>query len=208
MKFSPTKRLLTALLAASLLLSATACTTADLDNPLPSSADSTIESIQEELPTTEQEVKDPQPEIPLNEHYTEIRTQYEDGTTGFVFCHKQTNASTLEVRIPTESLLSVTIVSEDRDSLLIDFELKSDTAANRHQFADVTYDTTFQKTNYVSKIYENLLYVSAKSILYLDGSYEERRIGWAHPISTTLCEQGSALQCPVGAGLGAGTPLA
>ena len=59
MKFTPTKRLLTALLAASLLLSATACTTADLDNPLSSSADSATESTQPTEQSTEQPTEAP-----------------------------------------------------------------------------------------------------------------------------------------------------
>ncbi|MBQ8441245.1 MAG: hypothetical protein IJX19_11325 [Clostridia bacterium] len=58
MKFEPTKKLLTALLTASLLLSAAACNTADLEIPLPTSADSTIESTQSETPT--EGISDPQ----------------------------------------------------------------------------------------------------------------------------------------------------
>ena len=52
MKFSPTKKLLTALLACAILLS-TACNVADPESALPTSADSTIESAQDEAPTEE-----------------------------------------------------------------------------------------------------------------------------------------------------------
>lgn len=52
MKFSPTKKLLTALLVCAILLS-TACNVADPESALPTSADSTIESAQDEAPTEE-----------------------------------------------------------------------------------------------------------------------------------------------------------
>ena len=52
MKFSPTKKLLTALLACAILLS-TACNVADPESALPTSADSTIESAQDEVPSEE-----------------------------------------------------------------------------------------------------------------------------------------------------------
>ena len=50
----PYQRILGALLASSLLLSSAACTTGDLDLPLPSSADSTIESTETPPPGTEE----------------------------------------------------------------------------------------------------------------------------------------------------------
>ena len=71
MKFSPTKRLLTALLTASLLLSATACTNSDLDLPLPSSADSTTEGTQPTEQSTEQPTEAPDdPSTNANPAYT------------------------------------------------------------------------------------------------------------------------------------------
>ena len=53
MKFNPTKKLLTALLACAILLS-TACNVADPESALPTSADSTIDSTETPPPGTEE----------------------------------------------------------------------------------------------------------------------------------------------------------
>ena len=121
MKFEPTKKLLTALLTVSLLLSATACNTADLEIPLPTSADSTIESTKTEILTEETTEKTPSDIIipegaiktEINDHYTEYRIPYDNGSTGFIYYYKEWNAYSLEFTVKTSEIRSVTLIQYD-----------------------------------------------------------------------------------------------
>ena len=151
----PYQKILGTLLASSLLLSSAACTTGDLDLPLPSSADSTIEAPKNEVPTEETTEKTPSDIIipegaiktEINDHYTEYRIPYDNGSTGFIYYYKEWNAYSLEFTVKTSEIKSVTLIQCD----LIDIELVSENDVNRHQYCRITYSHSADSKNYFSK---------------------------------------------------------
>ena len=196
MKFSPTKKLMTAALAASLLLSATACTNSDLDLPLPSSADSTIEAPKNEVPTEETTEKTPSDIIipegaiktEINDHYTEYRIPYDNGSTGFIYYYKEWNTYSLEFTVKTSEIKSVTLIQCD----LIDIELVSENDVNRHQYCRITYSHSADSKNYFSKVYENVIDCTNRfgiKLSYLEHTTDGARIVVVNdPITDTIYE--------------------
>ena len=196
MKFEPAKKLLTALLTVSLLLSATACNTADLEIPLPTSADSTIESTQDGVPTEETTEKTPSDIIipegaiktEINDHYTEYRIPYDNGSTGFIYYYKEWNAYSLEFTVKTSEIKSVTLIQYD----LIDIELVSENDVNRHQYCRITYSHSADSKNYFSKVYENVIDCTSRfgiKLSYLEHTTDGARIVVVNdPVSDTIYE--------------------
>lgn len=196
MKFNPTKKLLTTLLASAILLSAAACNTSDLEIPLPTSADSTIESTQSEIPTEETTEKTPSDIIfpegaiktEIEDRYIEYRIPYDNGTTGFIYYDKDWNAYSLEFTVKTSEIKSVTLLYYD----FIDIELISENDVNRHQYCRITYSTKKDAKNYFSKVYENVINCKARfgiKLSYLEHTTDGARIVVVNdPINDTLYE--------------------
>ncbi len=168
MNFTPTKRLLTAILTAALLISSAACTNLNPETPQSDSSTSTTETAEES--TTTPPDTPLEPSQPINERFSEDRRLYADGTTGITVYDKMFKDSSNEFKVETERLLSVTILSRT----LVDVELKGENGKTLHQLFDLYYDPAF--SNQASRLFENVLFLSERALIYLDGTPEERSL--------------------------------